>query len=187
MNKRLMLIFAWALLALLVPCDSYADTCNVTNLPTSGTLTAARINARFTQVESCVNGNLDEANLQSSSAIENSKLAAPNNYIVVTTQLACGDKTSAYQFRLPQAATLDYATFRCRDCSAPDDHTIDIQINGSTVSTFANITGSTTQENSSIASAASTGQDIEIDTTETTAGSCTAYDVTMFFTTAHAS
>lgn len=174
------------MVSMLVPQDANAGTCTITNLPSSGTLTSSRLNALMAQVETCINGNLGDSNWDSSDKLSVSNVANDEGRFTIPLQLACGSKTSAYMFQVPATSVLTDATFRCRDCAAAD-HTIDIQVGGTTEITFPNQPDSTLVESTGNSVSVSTSQNVEIDTTQVTAGSCSAYDVTLSFKTQHTS
>lgn len=163
-----------------------AGTCSTTDLPSSGTLTASRLDSRHAQLEACINGNIGNTNWDATDPLAIGNIANDLSTFAISTQLACGTVVSAYQFRVPVSSTLMGASFRCRGCTAAD-HDVSIQVNGSTVKTFAAIADSTTNTDFALATAVSNAVDVEIDTTQTTAGSCTAYDVVIYFTAQHTS
>ena len=184
MKKQIAIVALVAAAVMLGSFAALANTCNITDYPSSGTLTRAMLNGRLAQIESCINGGIDHGNLDSDTSIPVGYIANDTALAPVSIQLACGTKTSAFSLQLPKAGTLTDAFARCRDCSAAD-HDIDIQVNGTTRISFTGISDSTMQSDTDNTYSVSTGHDVEVDTTQTTAGSCSAYDVTLWFEIQH--
>lgn len=162
-----------------------SSTCSVTSLPTTGTLTAARINSRFTQLTGCINGSLGNTNLSTSDKIAITKIANDESYVAVSESLPCaGTIASVYTFRVPAAATLTDAFVRCRGCSAADID-VDLQVNGTTQIAFAGIANTTTNSSTGNSIAVAVAQDVEWDVTVNTAGSCASLDATAWLKIQH--
>jgi hypothetical protein len=162
---------------------AHAGACTVDALPASGTVTPAHFNRRFDQVESCINGRIGDANLSSSEPISTTNLAKPAAYFTQSVQLACGTKASAFAYEVGFAGEIVSLSVRCRDCAAAD-HTITLKVGASTVKA-QNVTNSTIARDSTLTTDFAAGDDIIIDTTQMTAGSCSAYDVVVGMKTTH--
>lgn len=163
-----------------------AGTCSVTNLPTSGYITASSMNARYDQIESCINGDIGNSNWDASEPLQNSNLASPKSVFAVSQRLACNAGTSAFQFRVPVAATLTGASVRV-DATGSYDYDVVAQVAGVTRVQFTGVSSSSTQTSTGGSHSVSTAQDVEIDVTQNTAGTCSGIDVVLFFTANHTS
>lgn len=184
MTRLLSALLPALALAILVAIPADAGTLTVTPFPSYGTITNERLDSRFDQVEAVVNGGLGDANFSSSEPLTVSKLANPNAFVAHPVQISCSTKTSAWMHRLPAAGTLVRAFLRCRDCSSAD-YDVDIQVAGTTRIAFAAVTGSTIQDSGAVSYSVGSSDNVEIDVTQNTAGSCSALDVTMYFTLQH--
>lgn len=186
MKRFLSLLVAVAAL-LFVSGDALATTCTVTNFPTTGTLTASRLNARFNQVESCINGNIDDTNIGTSAAIGITKIANDLARSPVTVQLDCSaTQTGAFMTRIPADGRLTDAYVRCVQCSG-NDIDVDIQVNAATQISFTGIAGSSLQTDLGNNIIVGSTQDVEVDITVTSAPATCWLDVTLWFTIQHAS
>lgn len=187
---RLTMLLALALLSGCFADDDSEDyrvtsTCSVTSLPTTGTLTAARINSRFTQLTGCINGSLGDSNMSTSDTIDIDKITNDSARASVTESVVCASTTAnAFVYRVPAAGTLTDAFVRCRGCSAADID-VNIQVNGATQIAFTGITDTTTQTSTGNSIAVAAAQDLDFDVTVNTAGSCAALDVTTWFKFQH--
>jgi hypothetical protein len=162
---------------------AHASTCDVTEFTGGQTLTAERLNQRVRQVEACLNGNVGNANWNSSEQLQVTNLANQKAFYMVSVQLPCGTKANAFNFKVPAASTFKGWSVTCRDCAAAD-HTLVLQLDASTKIT-TNLTNSTTTATFSNADSVSTSNVVNVDTTQTVAGGCTAYDIMMAFTATH--
>lgn len=150
-----------------------AGTCAVDNLPTTGTMTASRFNSRFTQVESCVNGNIGDANWDSSDPlsvtnVENnqSTFAVPFYFGINSTQ------TDVRPFRVPGNSTItgltlvsaDGSTQACNTGSASTDVSLVYEDSPTTVKTFT-VTGEGGQTDFTLNKAVASTTDIDFDVT----------------------
>ena len=161
------------------------STCSVTSLPTSGTLTAARINSRFTQLTGCINGSLGNTNLSTADKIAITKIANDESYVAITESLPCASSiASVFTFRVPAAATLTAAFVRCRGCSASDID-VDLQVGGVTQISFAGIANTTTNASTGHSIGVAVATDVEWDVTANTVGSCAALDATAWLKLQH--
>src|SRR5262245_13897739 len=77
-NALQLILFAVALCIVSQPVE--AGTCIVQDFAGSGTLNATNLNAKFTQVENCVNGSLGNVNISASEPLAISKLQ--NQYAI---------------------------------------------------------------------------------------------------------
>jgi hypothetical protein len=102
-------------------------------------IVASEHNANFDTLYNLVNGNIDNANIKSSAAIANTKLAAPNSYFTI-----CINKTGQYTgsqdpvatFQMPFAATLTEVSATAEDidlAQADETYTVDLEEAGTTV------------------------------------------------------
>lgn len=182
MRLKLMAAFV---ATMLLSADAMATACDLTDFPSSGTLTRTALNARLAQIESCINGNIGTGNITASEPIALSKIANQNSYQYVSRRLPCGTKTDSTAFKLPVASTLKGASFYCNDCGASDSETIVIQVDSSTAKTFAAIATDTVQSDFTLSTAVSTSAVVNIDTTEGAHSACTSYDLVLAFVSQH--
>lgn len=172
------------LVALAIPAS--ATTLAVTDFPSSGTLTASALNARFAQVEGVVNGKIGDANLSTSDPISLSKILNDHARYCVTETLACATTTAnAFVTRPPATGYVTSAFVACHGCSSSDID-VTVQVDTSTVTSFTGIANTTTQSSTGLSSACSTSTDVNVDIVVTTAGSCTGLDTTICFAMPHA-
>lgn len=171
-------------LGFVVVPSARASSCTVTDLPTSGIITSSRLNSRFDQIEACVNGSIGNDNVSATEPLNISKLQTPNHFVSHSVQLPCATKASAWMSSTPANGTLVRAFARCRDCAAAD-HTIVVKTNTGVRYTFGAIADATLRDSGVLNASVTAGQTVEIDTTQTTAGGCTAYDVTLWFEQPH--
>lgn len=167
-----------SLLLVMTHREAQAGVCAVTALPVTGTLTASRLNARYSQIESCVNGRLD-------SPVALNELASAYSYTAVSAQIPCTTQADAFMTRVPYQARLSNVMVRCLGCSSAD-YDIDVQIGGTNSIQFVGIADGTMQTSTGT-DTVTTSQDVAVDVTQNTAGSCSSLDVTMWFKITHTS
>lgn len=102
-------------------------TCDVTELPASGTLTAERFNQRYRQVEACINGHIGNANIASTEPIALTNLQNQKaDYAIswrLSDELAAthgGDLAAAsdtVQWMIPVDATMVGSTMTLHGCT----------------------------------------------------------------------
>ena len=96
------------------------------------TITASEHNTNFDTIYSLVNGQIDDANIDSSAAIANTKLAKPNSYFTICITKA-GQYTSSLDpvatFQMPFAATLIEVSASARDLdvAGTNAYTVDLE------------------------------------------------------------
>lgn len=154
MLHRVLLAFC-AVLVLALPAD--AGTCNVTEFPSTGTLTADRLNTRIRQTEACVNGNIGNGNWNSSEKLTTANMASPN--VVFSTSWTIGDENldavageivtaenGIRNWQIPVSGTVIGMTVSLR-CTAADctgaAATVTLQEDANTIKSF---TGLATQK-----------------------------------------
>lgn len=167
--------------------DVLAGTCDIQSLPTTGTMTAARFNARYQQIEACINGGIGDTNVDSSDPISVSNIANNNAVYAVSATSACGSVT-ALKFRPYTASEVIGISAACRGCSAAD-HDITMTVNGVGVTLSAAFEGiddeNTVADMSIIETAVTTAQDVVVSIAQTTAGSCAAWSIVVFLKAQH--
>lgn len=180
-----------AIVALLA-VPAHAGTCTITDHAAAGLITAARLNARYAQIETCVNGELGNANFASDEPLAVSKLQNPNAIFATSFTLAdedgdatagedIGATTNIRKWRVPVSSTVIgmSVSLRCpsdasgtpADCDAASV-TLILQKDTTTIKTFTAVTGTTTQTDFAISSAVTNAQDLNLDIS----GTLTAVD-----------
>jgi hypothetical protein len=105
---------------------------------TGNTIVASENNSNFDTIYDDYNGNIVNANIKSTAAIANTKLAAPNSYFTVPLA-AQGQITSTldpvFTFQMPFSATLVEvsATIRAITTGGAETYTVDLEEAGTTV------------------------------------------------------
>lgn len=88
--NRFALLLAPVLLPFILAAPVQAGTCDVTEYPASGTLTAERMNQRIRQTEACVNGRIGNANWAAGEPLAVTNLQ--NQYAIFSTSWTIGDE-----------------------------------------------------------------------------------------------
>lgn len=185
MAERMTKTFLALVLAVVMSSPAVAETCSVTSLPTSGTITGARLNARLSQIESCINGGIDENNFTSGTNIPSSDLAAPKALYTVSFTLDCAAGTKAAAF-VPYTTSTIVGVSTHVDATSTFDYDVTIKDDAVTVGTVASIT-TTTATYTALSRSVTNADEVIVDITQTTPGTCTAVNVVVFLTTAHVS
>jgi len=184
--KKLLLVVVLVVAA----AQADASTCDITEYPASGTLTAERMNQRIRQTEACINGNIDNTNLSASSAISLSKLATQNAVASQSFTLFDEDadgndgesvgplSTTLRKWRIPFSGTVIGMTvaLRCPDdvTGTPGDCTgssqsvnVTLKAAGSAIKTFSGLATTTTQTDFALASSVSNATDLTLEVSGT--------------------
>ena len=144
-----------AVFALLVAADTQAATCNITEHPASGILTAERLNQRIRQAETCVNGALGDANISSSEPLALSKIAQPYSTFATSWTLIDMDAdgsngedlvagTELVQWQVPSSSTVIGMSVRlfCEADACPAAAaSVQLQEDANTIKSFVGVTG----------------------------------------------
>lgn len=184
--ERLLKLTLAALLVVTMSAPAVAGTCSVTNLPTSGNITGSRLNARYNQIESCINGGIGDANIDTSDPITTTSLASPNSIYTASFTLDCAAGTKAASFKPVVASTVIGMSAHV-DATTTFDYDVVLKKNTSTITTDANITTTTASLTTGLSTSVTTSDEVVIDITQTTAGTCTAVNVVVFLKAAHQS
>lgn len=185
MERALKIVVA-LVVALAMSQPAAAGTCSVTNLPTSGTITGSRLNARYNQIESCINGGIGDANIDTTDPITTSSLASPNSLYAVSFTVSCTAGTKAAAFKPVVASTIVGMSAHV-DATGVFDYDVVLKKDASTVATDAAITTATSSLTSGLSTSVATTEEVIFDITQNTAGTCTAVNVVVFLTAAHQS
>jgi hypothetical protein len=186
MVQRLIKVAAAVALLFSMSLPAAAGTCNITNLPTSGTLTGSRLNARYSQIESCINGGIDENNLAANTNIPTGDLAAPNALAAHSFTLDCAAGTKAAAF-VPMVSGTVVGMSTHVDATSTFEYAVVLKKNTSTIATDAGITTTTANLTSGLSTSVTTSDEVVIDITQTTAGTCTAVNVVVYLEYVHQS
>lgn len=162
-----------------------AGTLAVTDFPASGTLTASMLNARFAQVEARVNGGLGDANISSSEPLSLAKIQNDYSRFCTSEVLTCSATVAnAFVTRVPATGYITSAYVSCHGCSGADIDLL-VQVDSTTVATFTGIANTTTQTSTGLTGAVASTNDVNVDITVNTVGSCTGLDVTICYALPH--
>lgn len=88
---RTRLVLALVALAMLIAPMADAGTCDLTEFPATGTLTAERLNQRIRQTERCLNGNIGNSNWNTAELLDNGNLANPRALYAVSWTISDED------------------------------------------------------------------------------------------------
>lgn len=177
--RRLLLILAaLVVVAVVAAPGARAGTCSVTDLPGSGTLTSSSFNARWRQIETCINGNIGNANVSASEQLAVGKLANQNAiysqpFTLTTNDSGAGSVvatgTDLRMWRIPVTSTVIGMSLKldaCTGCSV----TVTLQKDSTTIKTFAGIATTTTQTDFTLSNSVTNAQDLNIDVSGTMTG-----------------
>lgn len=136
-----------------------ATTCDVTEFPASGTLTAERLNQRVRQTEACINGKVGNGNWNASEPLQVGNIA--NDQALFSQTWTIGDEdgngtageviaatNQIRQWRVYTSATVVgmSVALRCPgagDACASASATITLQKDAATIKSFTGVTGTT--------------------------------------------
>lgn len=195
--KRLGLAVALLALMFAVAPDALAGTCDITEYPASGTLTAERMNQRIRQTESCLNGRVGNANWASGEPLAVTNLQ--NQYAIFSTSWTIGDENGdatagenvtiandVRQWRVPVSATVIGMTVAARcpgTCGTPSG-TVTLQKGAATIKTFTGIAPSTPSVDFAISNAIVNTDVLNIDVGGTLTG-IEFLDITIYYKAQH--
>lgn len=195
--KRAALLLALAVLPFVAFDPAMAGTCDVTEYPATGTLTAERMNQRIRQTESCVNGRIGNANWASGEPLAVTNLQ--NQYAIFSTTWTIGDENAdatagenitvandVRQWRVPVSATVIGMTVAARcpgTCGTPSG-TVTLQKGAATIKTFTGIAPTTPSVDFAISNAIVNTDVLNIDVGGTLTG-IEFLDITVYYKAQH--
>jgi hypothetical protein len=156
---------------------AHAGTCTVDALPSSGTVTPAHFNRRFDQVESCINGNIGDANIASTETISLSKLTTQYALTAVHKTISCNNSTD-FIFMAPVDGKAFAVSADCYGCDGTSSITVALKVDSTTAVSITGIDDTTTQYASGGTTAFTGGTSVLSVQTSGTVGACTSVQVT---------
>lgn len=199
--KRAALLLALVMLPFVAFDQALAGTCDVTEYPASGTLTAERMNQRIRQTEACVNGRIGNANWASGEPLAVTNLQ--NQYAVFSTSWTIGDDdgdatageiiaatSDLRQWRVPVSATVTGMTvaLRCPDAGAGScaaaSATVTLQKGAATIKSFTGLNSTTPSVDFAISNAIINTDVLNIDVSGTLTN-VEFVDVTVYYKAQH--
>lgn len=165
-----------------------AGTCSIDNLPTTGTMTASKFNSRWTQVEGCVNGNIGDANWDSSDPLSVGNVENNQSVYTVGPILFDAESTTPNNdpFQVAVNSTITGWMMRCATCAGGSiDVDIDLVYEDTpTIVDTVNFTAATTFTDFTLSKAVTSGTDINFDVTAN-AGTCSTCSAIVYLKTQH--